>query len=405
MAAVKETVDAVAALEKYEHGFVTDIETGVRAQGPERRHRPLHLGQEGRAGVDAGLAAGGLRALAGDGRARPGPRSTTRTIDYQDCYYYAAPKKKDGPKSLDEVDPELLADLREARHPAARAGGAGRRRGRAALRRGRGVRQRLRGHHLQEGTGRGRGDLLLDVARRSASIRSWCGSTWARWCRSRDNYFACLNSAVFSDGSLRLCPAGRALPDGAVDLFPHQRREDRPVRAHPDHRRQGRLRLLPGGLHRPDARREPAARRRGRAGRPGRRRDQIFHRPELVPGRRRGQGRHLQLRHQARRLPRRPLQGVSWTQVETGSAITWKYPSCILRGRGSVGRVLLDRHHQRPPAGRHRHQDDPPGARHPLADHLQGHLGRASRPTPIAAWSRPTPRPRARATSPSATAC
>ena len=32
---------------------------------------------------------------------------------------------------------------------------------------------------------------------------------------------------------------------------------------------------------------------------------------------------------------------VSWTQVETGSAITWKYPSCILRGKDSVGKLLL----------------------------------------------------------------
>ena len=73
--------------------------------------------------------------------------------------------------------------------------------------------------------------------------------------------------------------------------------------------------------------------------------------------------------------------------------------------RGLVGRVLLDRHHQQPPAGRHRHQDDPPGRQHPLADHLQGHLAPGTRPTPTAAWSRPTRRPRARATSPSATAC
>ncbi len=67
---------------------------------------------------------------------------------------------------------------------------------------------------------------------------------------------------------------------------------------------------------------------------------------------------------------------ISWTQVETGSAITWKYPSCILRGDDSVGRILFDRRHQRPPAGRHRHQDDPPGQEHALADHLQGHLRR-----------------------------
>ena len=39
-----------------------------------------------------------------------------------------------------------------------------------------------------------------------------------------DNFFATLNSAVFSDGSFAYIPEGRALPDGAVDLLPHQRR-------------------------------------------------------------------------------------------------------------------------------------------------------------------------------------
>ena len=57
---------------------------GARAQGPDRRHGALHLGQEGRAGMDAGMAAGRLRALAGDERAELGARalsarSTTRT--------------------------------------------------------------------------------------------------------------------------------------------------------------------------------------------------------------------------------------------------------------------------------------------------------------------------------------
>ena len=107
---------------------------------------------------------------------------------------------------------------------------------------------------------------------------------------------------------VRLRAAGRALPDGAVDLFPHQREEHRPVRAHADHRRQGRLRLLSRRLHRAEARREPAARRGRRTGRARRRRDQIFDGAELVSRRRRGQGRHLQLRHQARRLPRRALE-------------------------------------------------------------------------------------------------
>jgi Fe-S cluster assembly protein SufB len=38
-----------------------------------------------------------------------------------------------------------------------------------------------------------------------------------------DNFYATLNSAVFTDGSFVYVPQGRALPDGAVDLFPHQR--------------------------------------------------------------------------------------------------------------------------------------------------------------------------------------
>ena len=101
-----------------------------------------------------------------------------------------------------------------------------------------------------------------------------------------------------------LHPEGRALPDGAVDLLPHQRRRHRPVRAHADRRRGGQLRELPGGLHRAHARQEPAARGGRGAGRARRRRDQVLDGAELVPGRQGRQGRHLQLRHQARQVPR-----------------------------------------------------------------------------------------------------
>ena len=38
---------------------------------------------------------------------------------------------------------------------------------------------------------------------------------------------------------------------------------------------------------------------------------------------------------------REKIQKISWTQVETGSAITWKYPSCILQGDNSVGGILF----------------------------------------------------------------
>ncbi|MCS5873349.1 hypothetical protein LN650_13315 [Klebsiella pneumoniae subsp. pneumoniae] len=44
-----------------------------------------------------------------------------------------------------------------------------------------------------------------------------------------DNFFAALNAAVASDGTFIYVPKGVPLPDGAVDLFPHQRRKDRAV--------------------------------------------------------------------------------------------------------------------------------------------------------------------------------
>ena len=109
--------------------------------------------------------------------------------------------------------------------------------------------------------------------------------------------------------------------------------------------------------------------------------------PELVSGRRERQGRRLQLRHQARRLPRRRSK-ISWTQLETGSAITWKYPSCILRGddsRGEFYSIAISNGHQQVDSGTKMIHL---GTQHDQPDHLEGHRGRASRRTPIAGWSR-----------------
>ena len=69
-------------------------------------------------------------------------------------------------------------------------------------------------------------------------------------------------------------------------------------------------------------------------------------------------------------------RSISWTQVETGSAITWKYPSCILHGRQLGRRVLLGRGRQQLPAGRHRHEDDPHRPQHAQHDRLEGHFRR-----------------------------
>ncbi len=148
-----------------------------------------------------------------------------------------------------------------------------------------------------------------------------------------------------------LRPQGRPLPDGAVDLFPHQRGQDRPVRAHPADRRRRRLRLLSRRLHRAGSRRAPAACGGGRTRRPQGRRDQVLDGAELVPGRQGRQGRRLQLRHQAWRLPRRQLQD----QLDPGRdrfGHHLEVPELHPARRQLVGRVLLDRHLERLPAGR-----------------------------------------------------
>ena len=96
---------------------------------------------------------------------------------------------------------------------------------------------------------------------------------------------------------------------------------------------------------------------------------------------------------------------ISWTQVETGSAITWKYPSCILEGDDSVGEfysVAITNNRQQADTGTKMIHI---GKQHALDHHLEGHLGRArpehlSRPGAGAAEGR-----KARATTRNATRC
>ena len=130
-----------------------------------------------------------------------------------------------GPKSLDEVDPELLATYAKLGIPLKEQEVlAGVRRRSAPRYRGRrGVRQRLGGHHLQEGARQGRGDLLLDErgdprAPRAGAEVPGLGGAGVRQLLRLPEQRGLLRR------QLRLCAAGRALPDGAFDLFPHQRR-------------------------------------------------------------------------------------------------------------------------------------------------------------------------------------
>jgi Fe-S cluster assembly protein SufB len=75
-------------------------------------------------------------------------------------------------------------------------------------------------------------------------------STSARWCRRATTSTRAQQRGLHRR-QLRLHPQGRALPDGAEHLLPHQREEHRPVRAHAHHRRRGQPRLLPEGCTAP----------------------------------------------------------------------------------------------------------------------------------------------------------
>ena len=333
----------------------------------QRGHDPVHLRQEGRARVPAGVAAQGLPALA-DAPRTPVGEAASPADRLPGHLLLLRAEGTAGPEVHRRGGPEAPGDLREARHSPARAGPAGRRR------RGCGVRQRLRHHHLQGQAVRGRRHLLL-------LLRSRAGAPGTRpqVPRNRRPLPGQLLRGAELRGVhrrlLRLHPEGRPLPDGTVDVLPDQPGQDRPVRAHADHCRRGQPRQLPRGLHGPPARREPAARGRGRTGGPQGRHHQVLDRAELVSRRRGRPGRHLQLRHQARRLPGRELAHL----LDPGRGRFRHHlevPQLHTARRELRRRVLLRGRHQQPAAGRHRHQDDPHRPQHPQHDRVQGHFGR-----------------------------
>ena len=376
MPAVQETVDQVKSIDvdQYKYGFVTDIEMDLAPKGLNEDIVRFISAKKDEPDWMTEWRLDAYRRW----RTMTEPtwaRVDYPTIDYQDLYYYAAPKSTPAPKSLDEIDPEILKTYEKLGIP-------------------------LREVEMLEGVApanRIAVDAVFDSVSVVTTFKAELAKAGVIFCsisealrehpelvqevsrhrRSGDRQL--LRDAELGGllgRLLRLHPAGRALPDGAVDLFPHQRGEDRPVRAHADHRRQGLLRVLSRGLHGAAARREPASCRGGRAGRARGRRDQIFDRAELVSGRQRGQGRHLQLRHQARRLPGRPLQDLldaGRDRLGDHLEISVLHPA----RRRQPGRVLFDRGVERPPAGRYRHQDDPSRQEHEEPDHLEGHLGRA----------------------------
>ena len=120
-------------------------------------------------------------------------------------------------------------------------------------RRGRRVRQRLGGDDLQANARRHRHYLLPDVRSRARAPR--VGAQVPRLgCALHRQFLRDAELGRVHRRVVRVHTEGRALPDGVVHVLPHQRQVHRPVRAHVDHRRAGRVRQLPGRLHRAHAR-------------------------------------------------------------------------------------------------------------------------------------------------------
>ena len=324
------------------------------------------------------------------------PKVTYPKIDYQNVIYYSAPKSAgDRPKSLADVDPELLATYEKLGIP---------------LR----EREALAGVAV---------DAVFDSVSVATSFKDKLSSLGIVFCSfseavrehpelvrkylgsvvpARDNFFAALNTAVFSDGSFVYVPKGVRCPMELSTYFRINAADTGQFERTLIVADEGAYVSYLEGCTAPKRDTEPAARRGGRARGARRRRDQVLDRPELVPGR---QGRprgHLQLRHEARRVPRAPQQDL----VDAGRDRLGHHlevPLLHPPGRRQRRRVLQRGAGQPLPAGRHRHEDDPHRHATPAARSSRRASPRAGARTPTAASCASARAPRARATTRSAT--
>jgi Fe-S cluster assembly protein SufB len=361
MPAVTETIETVQSVTDsgYKWGFETDIEMEFAPKGlneeivrfiSAKKHEPEWL-LEWR-----------LRAFAA-WKTMEEPRWAAvkyPPIDYQDSHYYAAPKQKVAPKSLDEVDPELLRTYAKLGIP-------------------------LREQEILagvEGAGstpaEGRMPVAVDAVFDSVSVATSYKERLAKdgiiFCSiseavqehpelvrrylgtvvpQGDNFFAALNSAVFTDGSFVYIPKGVRCP---MELSTYFR-----INAKSTGQFERTLIIADAGSH--------VSYLEGCTA-PMRDENQLHAAVvELValddatikystvqnwyPGDAEGRGGIYNFVTK-RGACRGARSKISWTQVETGSAITWKYPSCILQGEDSVGEfysVAITNNHQQADTG------------------------------------------------------
>src|SRR6187401_56698 len=356
MPAVQETVERVRNIDidQYKHGFVTDIESDKAPKGlSEDTVRFISAKKNEPAWMLEWRLEAYRRWLT---MTEPTwARVNYPKIDYQDLYYYSAPKPKKQIGSLDEIDPEILKTYEKLGIP-------------------------LREVEMLEGVVKPEGErkIAVDAVFDSVSVattfqkelkqagvifmpiseairehpelvQKYLGTVVP----TSDNYFATLNSAVFSDGSFVYVPPGVRCPMELSTYF--------------------RINAINTGQFERTliicAEKAQVSYLEGCTA-PMRDENQLHAAVvELValddadikystvqnwyPGDENGVGgiyNFVTKRGECRGARSR----ISWTQVETGSAITWKYPSCVLKGDDSVGEfhsVALTHHRQQADTG------------------------------------------------------
>ena len=323
------TVAAVDALgQRYKYGFVTDIE---QETAPKGLSEDIVRFISAKKGEPQWLLDWRLKAYRHWLGMRDPKWARVRhpPIDYQDAYYYAAPKAKDGPKSLDEVDPELLRTYEKLGIP-------------------------LHERAILAGVAV---DAVFDSVSVATTFKKKLAEVGVIFCPISeavrehpelvrrylgtvvpysDNFYATLNSAVFTDGSFVYVPKGVRCP---MELSTYFR-----INAAKTGQFERTLIVADAGSH--------VSYLEGCTA-PMRDENQLHAAVvELValddaeikystvqnwyPGDAEGKGGIYNFVTK-RGACRGRKSKISWTQVETGSAITWKYPSCILQGEGSVG--------------------------------------------------------------------
>ena len=335
MAAVKETIDQVKELDldKYKYGFTTDIETVKAPKGlnedivkfiSAKKDEPEWMLEWRMDAYERWLTM----------KEPEWAKVEYEKPDFQDLYYYAAPKSSEAPKSLDEVDPELLATYEKLGIP-------------------------LKEQEVLAGVEGAK--VAMDVVFDSVSVVTTFKEELAKagviFCSiseaikehpelvqkylgsvvpKSDNFYATLNSAVFSDGSFVYIPPGVRCPMELSTYF----------RINEENTGQFERTLIIADKGSYVSYLEGCTA-------PMRVENQLHAAVvELValddaeikystvqnwyPGDKDGKGGVFNFVTK-RGDCRGANSKISWTQVETGSAITWKYPSCILRGDNSQG--------------------------------------------------------------------